>query len=125
AGHQLYMEYFRGLLGIIALLGVAFIFSTNRKLVDWRLVGIGVLIQAIFGVLITKVDFVADLFLALSRGFVKFLSFSQDGAIFLFGDLASNTFGFIFAFQVLPTRSEEHTSELQSRENLVCRLLLG
>lgn len=97
------MEYFRGLLGIIALLGVAFIFSTNRKLVDWRLVGIGVLIQAIFGVLITKVDFVADLFLALSRGFVKFLSFSQDGAIFLFGDLASNTFGFIFAFQVLPT----------------------
>jgi CNT family concentrative nucleoside transporter len=97
------MEYFRGLLGIIALLGVAFIFSTNKKSIDWRLVGVGVLIQAIFGFLITKVDFVAGLFLALSRGFVKFLSFSQDGAVFLFGDLATNTFGFIFAFQVLPT----------------------
>src|SRR5690606_32900316 len=97
------MEYFRGLLGIIALLGVAFIFSTNKKSIDWRLVGIGVLIQAIFGFLITKIEFVADIFLAVSRGFVKFLSFSQDGAIFLFGDLATDTFGFIFAFQVLPT----------------------
>ena len=97
------MEYFRGLLGIIALLGVAFIFSTNRRSIDWRLVGIGVLIQAIFGFLITKIEFVANLFLAVSRGFVKFLSFSQDGAIFLFGDLATDTFGFIFAFQVLPT----------------------
>ena len=97
------MEYFRGLLGIIALLGVAFIFSVNKKSIDWRLVGVGVLIQAIFGFLITKVDFVAGLFLGLSRGFVKFLSFSQDGAVFLFGDLATNSFGFIFAFQVLPT----------------------
>ncbi|HLW20636.1 MAG TPA: nucleoside transporter C-terminal domain-containing protein [Cyclobacteriaceae bacterium] len=97
------MEYFRGLIGIIALVGVAFIFSTSRKSIDWRLVGIGVLIQAIFGFLITKVDFVAAMFLAVSRGFVKFLSFSQDGAIFLFGDLATNSFGFIFAFQVLPT----------------------
>ena len=61
------------------------------------------LLQAIFGFLITKVDFVAAMFLAVSRGFVKFLSFSQDGAIFLFGDLATNSFGFIFAFQVLPT----------------------
>ncbi len=97
------MEYFRGLLGIVALLGVAFIFSANRKSIDWRLVGVGVLIQAVFGFLITRVDFVASLFLGLSRGFVKFLSFSQDGAVFLFGDLATNSFGFIFAFQVLPT----------------------
>jgi CNT family concentrative nucleoside transporter len=97
------MEYFRGLLGIIALLGVAFIFSTDKKSIDWRLVGVGVLIQAIFGFLITKIEFVASLFLGVSRGFVKFLSFSQDGAIFLFGDLATDTFGFIFAFQVLPT----------------------
>ena len=97
------MEYFRGILGIIALLGVAFIFSANKKAVDWRLVGVGILIQVFFGFLITKVGFVANLFLGLSRGFVKFLSFSQDGAVFLFGDLATDSFGFIFAFQVLPT----------------------
>lgn len=97
------MEYLRGLIGIVALLGVAYIFSTNKKAVDWRLVGIGVSLQALFGFLITQVEFIAGIFLAISKGFVKFLSFSQEGAIFLFGDLATNTFGFIFAFQVLPT----------------------
>lgn len=97
------MDYLRGLLGIIALIAVAFLFSGSRRKVDWRLVGVGVLIQCIFGFLITRVEIVADIFLAVSRGFVKFLSFSQDGAVFLFGDLANDTFGFIFAFQVLPT----------------------
>jgi CNT family concentrative nucleoside transporter len=97
------MDYFRGLIGILVLLAVAFIFSSNKKNVDWRLVGIGVALQALFGFLITKVEAVAQLFSLVSRAFVKFLSFSADGAIFIFGDLATNSFGFIFAFQVLPT----------------------
>ncbi|WP_373493532.1 NupC/NupG family nucleoside CNT transporter [Aquiflexum sp.] len=97
------MDYFRGLIGILALLGVALIFSSDRKRVDWRLVGIGVILQTIFGFLITKVEFVARIFAFVSRGFVKFLSFSADGATFIFGDLATDSFGFIFAFQVLPT----------------------
>ncbi|MCH6198957.1 NupC/NupG family nucleoside CNT transporter [Aquiflexum sp. LQ15W] len=97
------MDYFRGLIGILVLLAVAFIFSSNKKNVDWRLVGIGVALQAIFGFLITKVEAVAQLFSLVSRAFVKFLSFSADGATFIFGDLATNSFGFIFAFQVLPT----------------------
>ena len=97
------MGYFTGLIGILVLLAVAFIFSSNKKKVDWRLVGIGVSLQALFGFLITKVDAVAQVFSLVSRAFVKFLSFSADGATFIFGDLATNTFGFIFAFQVLPT----------------------
>lgn len=97
------MDYIRGLIGIAVLLGVALVFSSSRRGVDWRLVGIGVLLQCIFGFLITKVDFVAQIFGTVSRGFVKFLSFSEAGAVFLFGDLATNSFGFIFAFQVLPT----------------------
>jgi concentrative nucleoside transporter, CNT family len=97
------MDYFRGLIGILALLGVALIFSSDRKRVDWRLVGIGVILQAVFGFLITKVEFVAKIFALVSRAFVKFLSFAADGAVFIFGDLATNSFGFIFAFQVLPT----------------------
>lgn len=97
------MDYFRGLIGIIALLGVAVIFSSDRKRVDWRLVCIGVILQAVFGFLITKVEFVARIFALVSRAFVKFLSFSADGATFIFGDLATDSFGFIFAFQVLPT----------------------
>jgi len=97
------MDYFRGLIGIIVLLAFALIFSANKRAVDWRLVGIGVVLQAVFGFLITKVDFVASIFATVSRAFVKLLSFSEDGAMFIFGDLATDTFGFIFAFKVLPT----------------------
>ncbi|HNP17707.1 MAG TPA: nucleoside transporter C-terminal domain-containing protein [Fulvivirga sp.] len=97
------MEYLRGILGLAALIGFAYLFSTNKKAIDWRLVGIGLLLQIIFALLITKVGFVATGFDFISEKFVKFLSFSMDGAQFLFGDLATNKLGFIFAFQVLPT----------------------
>lgn len=97
------MDYLRGLIGIIVILAFALLFSANKRAVDWRLVGIGVILQAVFGFLITKVDFVASIFAVVSRAFVKLLSFSEDGALFIFGDLATDTFGFIFAFKVLPT----------------------
>lgn len=97
------MDYLRGVFGILVLVAFAALFSANRKKIDWRLVGIGIGLQVIFGILITKVDFVAGLFSKVSAGFVTFLSFSEEGAEFLFGDLATSSFGFIFAFQVLPT----------------------
>ena len=97
------MDYIRGLFGLAVLIGIAYLFSSSKKAIDWRLVGIGILLQLVFGVLITKVDFVATGFDWVSDVFVKFLSFSTDGAQFLFGDLATDKLGFIFAFQVLPT----------------------
>ncbi|MFC3881405.1 NupC/NupG family nucleoside CNT transporter [Algoriphagus namhaensis] len=97
------MDFIRGGFGIVVIILVAFIFSSNKKKIDWRLVAIGVGLQLVFGFLITQVPFVAKGFALLSQGFVKFLSFSQDGATFIFGDLATDSFGFIFAFQVLPT----------------------
>ncbi|SHN26785.1 concentrative nucleoside transporter, CNT family [Cyclobacterium lianum] len=97
------MDYLRGVFGILVLVFFATLFSSNRKVIDWRLVTIGIGLQVIFGVLITKVEFVAGVFSSISAGFVTFLSFSEEGAQFLFGDLATSSFGFIFAFQVLPT----------------------
>ncbi len=97
------MEYLRGLMGIAVIVVIAYFFSNNKRRIDWRLVAIGILLQLVFGVLITKVEFVRMGFELLSQGFVKFLSFSEAGATFIFGDLAGNTFGFIFAFKVLPT----------------------
>ncbi len=106
------MDIIRGILGLIILLGIATIFSANKKKIDWRLVGIGVLLQITFGFLVTNVSWVRDGFDYISRAFVVFLSFSEDGAEFLFGDLARNSdtdpslrhgLGFVFAFQVLPT----------------------
>jgi len=97
------MDYLRGLIGLLVLVGFAWLFSVNKKKIDWRLVGTGLLLQVIFGLLITKVEFVEVIFKKVSEAFVIFLSFSGDGARFLFGDLAGDSLGFIFAFQVLPT----------------------
>lgn len=98
------MQYVRGILGIAVFVGLAYLISRNKKAVNWRLVGAGLAIQLVAGLLILKVPFVAGLFDKLSQGFVKFLSFSQEGARFIFGDLVNtSSFGFIFAFQVLPT----------------------
>jgi len=100
----LYMDILRGLLGLGVLVGIAYLFSKDKKAIDWRLVGIGILLQVIFALLITKVEFVEAGFHWISEKFVTFLSFAGDGAQFLFGDLVDTSkFGFIFAFQVLPT----------------------
>jgi CNT family concentrative nucleoside transporter len=97
------MDYLRGLIGLVVLVSFAWLFSVNKKKIDWRLVGTGLLLQIIFGLLITQVEFVELIFKKVSEAFVVFLSFSGDGARFLFGDLAGDSYGFIFAFQVLPT----------------------
>ncbi len=107
------MIYFRGVLGLVVLIGIAYLFSYNRKAIDWKLVGTGILLQLVFGLLVIKIDIVAAGFDWISQGFVRFLDFSQQGAYFLFGDLTKNfpasdpnathRLGFLFAFQALPT----------------------
>ncbi|MCA6073361.1 NupC/NupG family nucleoside CNT transporter [Fulvivirga sedimenti] len=106
------MDYLRGLLGLLILTFVAFMFSRNKKQIDWRLVGIGILLQIVIALLITKVDTVAIGFNWVSSKFVTFLNFSLDGAEFLYGQLARNSdampdirhnLGFLFVFQALPT----------------------
>ena len=95
----------RGLIGITALLSVCYIFSGNRKNINWKIVTKGLLIQIIFAILILKVPFVESLFQGISNIFLAILEFTKSGAIFLFGEtLVNNTsFGAIFAFQILPT----------------------
>ncbi len=98
------MDVLRAAFGLIFLVGVAYLFSLKRKSVDWRLVLTGIALQVIFGVLITQIDFVRQAFNWISRQFVVLLSFSGDGASFLFGSLMdTENMGFIFALQVLPT----------------------
>lgn len=98
------MDVLRAAFGLIFLVGVAYLFSLKRKSVDWRLVLTGIALQVIFGLLITQIDFVRQTFNWISRQFVVLLSFSGDGASFLFGSLMdTENMGFIFALQVLPT----------------------
>ncbi|MCW5907170.1 MAG: NupC/NupG family nucleoside CNT transporter [Chitinophagales bacterium] len=112
------MDRFTGLLGMIALVGIAYLLSNNKRRISWRLVGTGLSLQLVFAVLILKGNALASFFSPLgwfksffnlvSRGFVKVLDFTTNGAAFVFGDLAKSpgsdgSLGFFFAFQVLPT----------------------
>ena len=98
-------DIFRGVIGLTILLGLTWLLSSSRKSINWRTVGVGVLLQLVFAVLILKVPFIKMVFEKISQVFVEILNYSSEGATFLFGGLVSdmNTFGYIFAFQVLPT----------------------
>jgi CNT family concentrative nucleoside transporter len=93
-----------GAFGLAVLLSIAFAFSDKRRAIDWRLVGAGIGLQLLFAVLVILVPGGRQFFEALSSVFVLVISFSLDGAAFIFGSLADpSNLGFIFAFQVLPT----------------------
>jgi CNT family concentrative nucleoside transporter len=93
-----------GLFGLAVLIGIAWLFSNNRRRIDWRLVATGIVLQIGFAALVLLVPGGRDVFDAIGRGFVKVLSFVNEGSNFIFGSLMDvKTFGFIFAFQVLPT----------------------
>jgi len=95
----------RGVLGMISLIVIAFLFSSNKKAINWKTVGIGLAFQLIIAIGVLKVDFVKSIFEAIGQVFVSVLDFTRAGSQFLFEGLVvdMDTFGFIFAFQVLPT----------------------
>jgi len=106
-----------GILGLVVLLGVAWLFSNSKKDINWRLVSIGILLQLFFAVFVILTPWGAIIFNFIGKFFVQIISFTNDGAAFVFGVLANQgTFmkafpeelhmqgvGFLFAFQVLPT----------------------
>ncbi len=100
-----WVNILRGVLGMLAMVAILFLFSSNRRKISWRLVGIGISLQLVFAVLVLKVPFVRGGFTMVSRGFVNLLHFAEAGASFVFSGLVTDidSFGYIFAFQVLPT----------------------
>lgn len=104
AGGMDILSLLRGLIGLFVLLAIAVFFSKDRKKINWRLVGAGLLLQIIIALSILYIPAVETLFSVLGKAFVKIMDFSKAGAVFLFGSLAdSQKFGHIFIFQVLPT----------------------
>jgi CNT family concentrative nucleoside transporter len=94
----------RGALGMISLIFIAFLFSSNKKSIDWKIVLIGLLSQLILAFGVLKVPFIQKGFEFIGQGFVKILDFTKAGSEFLLGGMMNvESFGFIFLFQVLPT----------------------
>lgn len=97
-------SFFRGILGLFVLGLVMYFFSSDRKRIPWKLVGLGFLLQVIFAVGILHVPLIASIFDQVSNFFVVVLEFTRQGSVFVFGNLMdTKTTGFIFAFQILPT----------------------
>lgn len=98
----------RGVLGLAALTGIAWLFSTNRRAIRWRIAGIGIGLQLVFALLVLQTDIGRTVFETIGAGFAGILNFTYQGAQFVFGPLAEPpgrdaSIGYVFAFQVLPT----------------------
>jgi CNT family concentrative nucleoside transporter len=106
------MERFTGLLGIVLILGVSFLMSNNRKAINYRTVGVGLLLQVVLAVFILKTEVGQNLFQWLGDSINTLLGQADKGAQFVFGslvnrDLMIKAFGpgndYIFFFKVVPT----------------------
>jgi CNT family concentrative nucleoside transporter len=112
------MTVIRGILGILLVIGIAFLFSNNKRKVNWRLVITGLGIQLFFAIFIIHGETLRKTFFLfglpkmiidwLGGAVIKLLVFIAEGSKFVFGALGVNpggegSMGFFFAFQVLPT----------------------
>jgi CNT family concentrative nucleoside transporter len=97
------MQRFTGLLGLVAILAVAWLFSTHKRQIKLRLIVWGMGLQILFAVLVLKTDF-GIVFKRIGDGVNAMLEFAEVGSQFLFGPLGTKggPFGVVFAFQVLP-----------------------
>ncbi|HFA50902.1 MAG TPA: Na+ dependent nucleoside transporter [Bacteroidetes bacterium] len=100
------LSILRGVLGMSVMLGFLYLLSYNRKAVNWKLVGSGLLLQIVFGFLVLRVDIITDAFGKIADFFVVLLGFTNAGTEFLltpFGlDSIDGAFN-NFVFSVLPT----------------------
>ena len=106
------MERFQGLIGVVLILGIAFLFSNNRKRINYRLVISGIILQVIIAVSILKIPPVTWFFQQIGEGMRGIEHFARQGASFVFGGLMADTpagvmnfrgGGFVFAFSVTAT----------------------
>lgn len=99
------MGRFTGILGLLTMLALAFIFSTNRRAIRFKTVGWGLGLQFAFAVLVLRWEVGRRIFQVIGDYVTRLLSFSFAGSEFVFGELGKKNshLGMYFAFQVLPT----------------------
>ncbi len=100
------MNRFIGILGIFAILGIAYLLSNNKKNIDKRLIIWGLGLQLTFGIFILVTPFGKPIFAWFDKGIKKLLSFSNEGSTFLVKSFVTQSVEpsvINFAFFVLPT----------------------
>ena len=94
---------FRGMMGMLVLLLIAYLFSNDRKQIAWKTVGLGLLSQIIIAIGVLKVSWVKGMFEGLGGFFISVLEYTGEGAKMLLGEFGDvDQYGFIFVFQALP-----------------------
>ena len=89
---------------MVSLVFIAFLFSNNKKAIDWKTAGLGLAFQLTIAIGVLKIPFIQSIFEFIGSLFIELLEFTKKGSEFLFGGMMNiDSFGFIFAFQVLPT----------------------
>ncbi len=96
------LDNFMGVIGAVVLLTIAFLFSTNRRAINLRIVGSAFLLQIIIAVFVLFSSIGKSVIENISGGVQTLLGYSSEGIGFLFGPLAGNSLGLVFAFQILP-----------------------
>jgi len=100
------MAIVKGVIGILFLLGIAYLLSTHKKAIRWKTIFIGLSLQFILAFGVLRVEWVKSFFNVLGGFFTAVLEFTESGSAFLFGNLINVTepaIGYVFAFQILPT----------------------
>ena len=94
----------RGLIGMVTLILIAYLFSNDRKAINWKTTAIGLAAQLVLAIAVLKIEFAQRIFEFLGKIFIKTLDFTMEGSRFLLGDMVNiESFGYVFLFQVLPT----------------------
>nr|WP_231372694.1 nucleoside transporter C-terminal domain-containing protein [Aureivirga sp. CE67] len=98
-------SFIRGVIGMVVLVGLAYLLSSNRKKINWLTVGAGLSAQLLLAIGVLKIPFIQAAFEKASGLFISVLEYTKEGSVFLLGNTLMDTesFGFVFAFQVLPT----------------------
>ena len=98
------MHVVRGLIGIAAFLGIAVLLSENRRAIDWRVVGVGILLQIVFAALVIHAPPVRYAIELVGNFFVQLLAFTGEGTKFVFGSLVDQSkHGVVFGLSILPS----------------------
>lgn len=96
-------SFVRGLMGIAFLILISYAFSTNKKAIKWKTIGLSLLAQIIIAVGVLKVNWIANLFEFFGSFFLKILDYTNAGTYMILGEFVNiEKTGYVFAFQALP-----------------------